>query len=179
MTIVFNKDICHDLSKATEKEWLETNGIGGYASSTIIGANTRRYHGLLMAATRPPLGRTLMLSKLEESLCINGEEFPVSTNIYPNAIYPEGHKNLSQFCLNPFPTFEYSVNGIDIKKIVFMVHGENTTVTLYQVNCRGERSFATTIYLIQNYRSIFAMNHKHYFLYVYPVNRIFKGGNWI
>ena len=116
MTIAFNKDICHDLSNAAEKEWLETNGIGGYASSTIIGANTRRYHGLLMAATRPPLGRTLMLSKLEEFLCINGEEFPLSTNIYPNTIYPEGYKNLVQFSLNPFPTFEYSVNGIDIKK---------------------------------------------------------------
>ena len=145
MTIVFNKDICHDLSKAAEKEWLETNGIGGYASSTIIGVNTRRYHGLLMAATRPPLGRTLMLSKLEEFLCIDGREFPLSTNIYPNAIYPEGYKNLSQFISNPFPTFEYSVNEIDIKKTVFMVHGENTTVILYQMNCRGERPFALTL----------------------------------
>ena len=133
MTIVFNKDICHDLSKAAEKEWLETNGIGGYASSTIIGANTRRYHGLLMAATRPPIGRTLMLSKLEEFLCIDGKEYPLSTNIYPNTIYPEGYKNLVQFSLNPFPTLEYSVNGINIKKIVFMVHGENTTVILYHI----------------------------------------------
>lgn len=145
MTIVFNKDICHDLSNAIEREWLETNGIGGYASSTIIGANTRRYHGLLMAATRPPLGRTLMLSKLEESLCINGEEYPLSTNIYPNTIYPEGYKNLIQFSLNPFPTFEYSIGGILIKKIVFMVHGENTTVILYEVNCRGERPFSLTL----------------------------------
>ncbi len=145
MTIVFNKDICHDLSKATEKEWLETNGIGGYASSTITGANTRRYHGLLMAATRPPLGRTLLLSKLEEFLCIDGMEYPLSTNIYPNTIYPEGYKNLVQFSLNPFPTFEYSVNGIDVKKIVFMVHGENTTVTLYQVNFSGERPFSLTL----------------------------------
>ena len=145
MTIVFNKDICHDLSKATEKEWLETNGIGGYASSTIIGANTRRYHGLLMAATRPPLGRTLLLSKLEEFLCINGEEFPLSENIYPNAIYPEGHKNLSQFSLNPFPTFDYSMNGIHIKKIVFMVHGENTTVILYKIKCDGKQPFALTL----------------------------------
>jgi len=145
MTIVFNKDICHDLSKSTEKEWLETNGIGGYASSTIIGANTRRYHGLLMAATRPPLGRTLLLSKLEEYLCINGKEYPLSTNIYPNTIYPEGYKNLVQFSLNPIPTFEYSVNGIDIKKIVFMVHGENTTIVLYQVNCSGERPLALTL----------------------------------
>ncbi len=145
MTIVFNNDICHDPSKAAEKEWLETNGIGGYASSTIIGANTRRYHGLLMAATRPPLGRTLLLSKLEEFLCIDGKECPLSTNIYPNTVYPEGYKNLVQFGLNLFPAFEYSVNGIDIKKTVFMVHGENTTVILYQVNCRGERLLGLTL----------------------------------
>ena len=116
MTILFNNDICHDLSEAAEKEWLETNGIGGFASSTIAGVNTRRYHGLLFAATKPPLGRTLLLSKLEEFLCIDGKEYPLSTNIYPNTIYPEGYKNLVQFSLNPFPTFEYSVNGIDIKK---------------------------------------------------------------
>jgi predicted glycogen debranching enzyme len=145
MTIVFNKNVCHDLSKATEKEWLETNRIGGYVSSTIIGANTRRYHGLLMAATKPPLGRTLLLSKLEEFLCINGKEYPLSTNIYPNTVYPEGYKNLVQFSLNPFPTFEYSFNGIDIKKTVFMVHGENTTVILYQMNCRDERTFNLTL----------------------------------
>src|SRR3990167_7743577 len=145
MTILFNKDICRDLSNAIEKEWLETNGIGGFASSTIVGVNTRRYHGLLFAATKPPLGRTLLLSKLEEFLCIEGKEIPLSTNTYPNAIYPEGYKNLVKFSLEPFPTFQYSINGISIKKIIFMVHGENTTVILYQVNCRGERPFALTL----------------------------------
>ncbi|MEP9411295.1 MAG: glycogen debranching enzyme N-terminal domain-containing protein [Candidatus Brocadia sp.] len=145
MTIVFNEDICHDIPKAIEKEWLETNGIGGYASSTIIGANTRRYHGLLMAATRPPLGRTLLLSKLEEFLYIEGKEFPLSTNVYPHAIYPSGYENLTQFSLKPFLTFNYSINGINIKKIVFMVHGENTTVILYQVDRSGELPFTLTM----------------------------------
>ena len=145
MTIELKKDICQNLSVSLEKEWLETNGIGGYASSTIPGASTRRYHGLLMAATKPPLGRVLLLSKLEECLCFEGKETPLSTNIYPNAIYPEGYKNLVQFSLNPFPTFNYSMNGIHIKKTVFMVHGENTTVILYQVNGRGEQPFALTL----------------------------------
>ncbi|TLD43462.1 MAG: putative glycogen debranching enzyme, archaeal type, TIGR01561 [Candidatus Jettenia ecosi] len=141
-TIIFNRDICHDLSLSAEKEWLETNGIGGYASSTIIGANTRRYHGLLMAATRPPLGRSLLLSKVEETLSIGEKQFPLSTNFYPNAIHPEGYKNLIQFSLHPFPTFAYSVSGVDIKKIVFMVHGENTTIILYQVTGRGAQPLA-------------------------------------
>lgn len=145
MTILFKKNICSDLSKATEREWLETNGIGGYASSTIIGANTRRYHGLLVAAVKPPLGRTLLLSKLEEFLCVDGKSFPFSTNIYPNAIYPEGYKNITQFSSHPFPTFEYSVNGINIRKTVFMVYGENTTVILYQMPHTGERQSDVTL----------------------------------
>lgn len=143
--MIFTQDVCQNLSVSLEKEWLETNGIGGYASSTISGANTRRYHGLLMAATRPPLGRTLLLSKLEERLCLEGKESHLSANVYPNAIYPEGYRNLVRFSLNPFPTFDYSVNGIPIKKTVFMVHGENTTVILYQIPDRDEWPFAVTL----------------------------------
>ncbi len=145
MTIIFNEDDCHNVPEAIKKEWLETNGIGGYASSTIIGANTRRYHGLLMAATRPPLGRTLLLSKVEEFLCMDGKEFPLSTNIYPNAIYPSGYANLVQFILTPFPTFHYSIDGICVKKTVFMVYGENTTVILYQVGRGGKQPSTLTL----------------------------------
>lgn len=133
MEILFNKEACQDISGAIEKEWLESNGIGGYASSTIVGANTRRYHGLLIAATRPPLGRVLLLSKLEEILCIGEREYPLSTNIYPYTVYPEGYKNLVQFRLKPFPAFQYSIDGMYIEKTVFMLSGENTTVILYRV----------------------------------------------
>jgi len=63
--IQFTKETCGDLDAALGREWLETNGLGGFASSTIVGLNTRRYHGLLVAATKPPVGRVVMLSKLE------------------------------------------------------------------------------------------------------------------
>ena len=135
--ISFNKDVCTNLSLAAEKEWLETNGIGGYASSTITGANTRRYHGLLMAATKPPLGRILTISKLEEFLSVGEELLPLSTNFYPNAIYPEGYKNLVQFDLTPVPTFTYHIRGTTIEKSVFMVYGENTTVVRYRISASG------------------------------------------
>ena len=69
--IQFGKDTCGNLEAALGREWLETNGLGGFASSTIIGLNTRRYHGLLVAATKPPVGRVVMLSKLEETLFID------------------------------------------------------------------------------------------------------------
>ena len=71
--IEFTQEICRDLNQASHREWLETNGLGGFASSTITGLNTRRYHGLLIAATKPPVGRLLLLSKLEEALVIDGQ----------------------------------------------------------------------------------------------------------
>ena len=66
--IQFTQDTCADLNAALSREWLETNGLGGFASSTIIGLNTRRYHGLLVAATRPPVGRMVLLSNRRNEL---------------------------------------------------------------------------------------------------------------
>jgi predicted glycogen debranching enzyme len=131
--IQFKKDICGDPDAATRREWLETNGIGGFASSTIIGLNTRRYHGLLVAATEPPVGRIVMLSKLEESLFIDGQLFDLSANRYPGIVHPQGFRYLKQFRLDPFPVFTYEVEGIEIEKTVFMVDGENSTVVQYEL----------------------------------------------
>lgn len=130
--IHFDQTICRNLEVATEREWLETNGMGGFASSTIIGLNTRRYHGLLMAATNPPVGRMLLLSKLEETLVVNGERFDLSSNQYPGTIHPKGHLYLKEFRLDPFPVFVYEVAGVTLEKIIFMVQGENTTVVQYK-----------------------------------------------
>src|SRR5215467_6112488 len=69
--IQFDESICRNLDSACRREWLETNGIGGFASSTIVGLNTRRYHGLLVAATKPPVGRMVLLSKIEETLVVD------------------------------------------------------------------------------------------------------------
>jgi predicted glycogen debranching enzyme len=78
--IRFGKDVCCNLDYGLRREWLETNGIGGFASSTINGCNTRRYHGLLVAATKPPVGRLVLLSKFEETLAVNGRAYELSTN---------------------------------------------------------------------------------------------------
>ena len=88
--IKLSKKIAADFDASTSREWLETNGIGGYASGTISGAHTRRYHGLLVAATKPPLGRTVLLTKFEETLVIDGERFELSTNQYPAAVHQIG-----------------------------------------------------------------------------------------
>jgi predicted glycogen debranching enzyme len=131
--IQFGQYLCTDLNAACSREWLETNGIGGFASSTIIGLNTRRYHGLLTAATKPPVGRLLLLSKLEETLVVDGQRFELSANQYPGVIHPQGYQFLKRFRLDPFPMFTYEVAGIEVQKSVFMIHAENSTVVAYTV----------------------------------------------
>jgi len=131
--IQFTKETCGDLDAALRREWLETNGLGGFASSTIIGLNTRRYHGLLVAATKPPVGRVVMLSKLEETLFIESQPFDLSANRYPGVVHPQGFRYLKQFRLDPFPVFTYEIEGIEIEKTVFMIHGENSTVVHYEL----------------------------------------------
>jgi predicted glycogen debranching enzyme len=131
--IQFGHDICTDPKAACNREWLETNGIGGFASSTIIGLNTRRYHGLLTAATKPPVGRVLLLSKLEETLVLNGQHFELSVNQYPGVIHPKGYQYLKGFRLDPFPIFTYEVGEVQIERSIFMIHGENSTVVAYAV----------------------------------------------
>ena len=128
-----DKKVCRDLEQSASREWLETNGIGGYASGTIAGLHTRRYHGLLVAATHPPLGRMLLLSTYEETLIIDGERFELSTNQYPGEIHPEGYKYLTGFRLEPFPIWTFEVKGVEIEKSVFMVHGENSTVCRWKI----------------------------------------------
>ncbi|MGB2752858.1 MAG: amylo-alpha-1,6-glucosidase [Pyrinomonadaceae bacterium] len=133
LMLEIDKKVCRDLELSGSREWLETNGIGGYASGTVAGAHTRRYHGLLVAATNPPLGRMLLLSKFEETLILDGERFELSTNQYPGEIHPEGYKYLTGFRLEPFPIWTYEVNGVELEKSVFMPHGENTVVCQWKL----------------------------------------------
>jgi len=131
--IQFKQETCGDLDAALRREWLETNGRGAFASSTIVGLNSRRYHGLLVAVTRPPVGRVVLLSKLEETLFIDGQPFDLSANRYPGVVHPQGFRYLKQFRLDPFPIFTYEIEGIKIEKTVFMVYGENSTVVQYEL----------------------------------------------
>ena len=133
LMIELGPDICTDFAAAASREWLETNGIGGYACGTISGANTRRYHSYLTAATRPPLGRVTLVSKLEETLIIGDAEFELSSNKYPSAIHPQGFRYLESFRLDPFPIWTYNVEGVRLEKKLFMVHGSNTTVCQWKL----------------------------------------------
>jgi predicted glycogen debranching enzyme len=140
--IELGQEDLNDFEKSASREWLETNGIGGYALSSISGANTRRYHGLLVAATKPPLGRTVLLSKLEETLLVGDEQFDLSTNQYPGTIHPQGFRHIKSFRLDPFPVWTCEAGGVILEKRVFMVHGENTIV------CRWSKVSRTDARLI-------------------------------
>ncbi|HEY6137913.1 MAG TPA: amylo-alpha-1,6-glucosidase [Thermoanaerobaculia bacterium] len=114
-------------------EWLETNGLGGYASSTACGMNTRRYHGLLVAATQPPVGRMVLLSKLDERVRIAGAWHDLATNQYPGTVHPRGADHLVSFERALFPAADFVVGDVRLRKTVAAIHGENTTVILYEL----------------------------------------------
>jgi predicted glycogen debranching enzyme len=131
--IKLDRTICNDLKAASNREWLETNGIGGFASGTVSGIGTRRYHGLLTAATRPPLGRIRTVSKFEETLIIGGKLFELSANQYPNSVYPDGFQYIAEFRLDPFPVWRYEINGILLERKIYMAYGSNTTVNRWTI----------------------------------------------
>jgi predicted glycogen debranching enzyme len=106
MNIEFGREICGDLNLAETREWLVSNGIGGYASATIAGLLTRRYHGLLVAALNPPLGRTLLLAKLDETVVYNDRDEALHTNRWAETtgtgqtIAPHGYRHIEHFALD-------------------------------------------------------------------------------
>jgi predicted glycogen debranching enzyme len=116
----------------SQKEWIYTNGLGGYASSSVIGTNTRRYHGLLVASFNPPTERKVLVSRLEEELYYDADTYvSLSTNQYPSNIDPKGFQYFEKFNRKPLPEAHFKVEGYQIKKTVFMVQGSNTTVVQY------------------------------------------------
>jgi predicted glycogen debranching enzyme len=114
-----------------EREWLITNGLGGYACSTLPSLNTRKYHGLLVAAMAPPVRRMVLLSRVEETLHCDGWPFPLACNEYPGTVYPEGHRLLRCFAHDPFPRWGYQGDGWTLEKSLRLLPGHNTVVLSY------------------------------------------------
>ena len=133
-----DKTVLNNYDEAVQDEWLETNGLGGWAGSSIIGCNTRRYHGLLVAATVPPTERMNLVNKLDETIILSNQRFDLSTNDYGDVISPQGYQYLSSFKKDLFPEWIYEVNGIKLTKTIAMVHGENTTLIIYKVEKANE-----------------------------------------
>ncbi|HZB11772.1 MAG TPA: glycogen debranching enzyme N-terminal domain-containing protein, partial [Chryseolinea sp.] len=118
----FDKKVLSGFEACQNLEWIETNGLGGYASGTVSGAHSRKYHGLLVAAAQPPVGRMNVLSKLDEAIIVDEMRYELGTNQYPGLIHPEGYKYLTTFERDLFPEFHFQVNGIEIKKTIASIH---------------------------------------------------------
>jgi predicted glycogen debranching enzyme len=162
----FGRDICGHLPLAERREWLVTNGIGGYASGTVAGLLTRRYHGLLIAALKPPLGRTLLLTKLDETATYDGHTYPLFANRWavPIAdlrhvedrewagVEPIGFHHLERFHLEgTTPVWTFACADALLEKRVWMQHGANTTYIRYDLR-RATTPLALSVKAIVNYR---------------------------
>ena len=153
MKIQFDRDFCRDLSKSETREWLVTNGMGGYASGTIAGLLTRRYHGLLIAATQPPVGRMLMLAKLDE-ICRYGDGlYALSTNRWNDGtIEPKGYRQIVQFALEgTLPVWQFEIGDARLEKRVWMEDRANTTYIRYHL-LQGSQPLSLTLNAWVNYR---------------------------
>jgi len=148
-----------NLESGLNKEWILTNGIGGYSYSTIIGCNTRKYHGLLVAPLVPPARRHVILSKLDEALEINGKEHILYTNMCKNFI-SQGYKNLVRFEKEFMPIFSYKVKETEIKKIICMEYGKNTVCVYYKIK-NGEYTAKLKVAPIVNFRDFHSINANH------------------
>jgi predicted glycogen debranching enzyme len=158
--IMFDRTTIGNYQDALSKEWLVTNGLGGYSSSTIIGMNTRKYHGLFITPTNPPWERKLLLSKFEEEIFIDRKKFQLSTNEYPGVTHPNGYVHMQQFLLDPFPTFFYSLPELSTKKTVFMLHQKNAMVANYKILNHTKKPAKIQIFPLINSRGVHALTKR-------------------
>lgn len=152
-------DFC-SWKRGIEKEWLLTNGIGGFASSTITGGNSRRYHGLLTASLKPPVDRRLVISQLHESVEIGQKKYNIHSFSTGDFIM-EGYLHLQSFEKSPLPEYVYTIGALYIKKTILLVHGENTVAVVYKVRT-GPEAASLRLTPLVNFRDYHGNSSKQY-----------------
>ena len=155
-----SKDLV-SLEENLQKEWLLTNGIGGYASSTVLGINTRKYHGLLISALNPPGYRTVHLEKIDEDITINNQTYRFGANEFKDIIYPKGFRSLKEFSINPFPTFIYSNSVVEIKKNIFMPTKKNAVILIYNIINKSSKTAKIKLFPLVNSRNFHKISNNN------------------
>ncbi|MCK6471352.1 MAG: amylo-alpha-1,6-glucosidase [Planctomycetes bacterium] len=153
------REICADYEQALSREWLETNGLGGFACGTVAGPRTRRYHGLLVPALKPPVERRVLLAALDEELVIKSQPLALSSHEYPGAVHPDGHTRLVGFRLDPWPVWTYEVDGCVVEREFFLVHGTDAAVLRYRL-LSGARRAALFLRPFLAFRDFHATTHE-------------------
>lgn len=156
----FGREVCGDLSEAEAREWLVTNGIGGFASGTVSGSMTRRYHGLLIAALRPPLGRYHLVASLDEIVRYSGATYALATHRWASgAVDPQGFRYLESFRLEgTIPVWTYAFADALVEKRVWIAQGENTTFIQYTL-ARSSGPLEMELKALVNYRDFHSSTH--------------------
>ncbi|MCL6578073.1 MAG: amylo-alpha-1,6-glucosidase [Candidatus Bathyarchaeota archaeon] len=158
--ISLNREMLSRFDDAVSKEWIITNGLGGYASSTVLGLNMRKYHGLLVAAFNPPGDRRICLAKLDEEVSIGNSTYPLYVNEFPNGIFPQGHTFLKEFSIMPFPKYFYSVQNVEIQKTIFMPYAKNATIAIYKILNKNTSDIKIRIFPLINWRHIHSVTDR-------------------
>ncbi len=158
--VKFGREVCGNLEAAEAREWIVTNGIGGFASGTVAGCMTRRYHGLLIAALQPPVGRTQLVAGLDEIVRYAGAEYPLATHQWTSgAVEPKGFLNIQSFRLEGMtPVWTYALADALLEKRILMRQGENTTYAEYTF-VRGSGAIEMDMKALVNYRDFHGSTH--------------------
>jgi predicted glycogen debranching enzyme len=145
---------------AIQQEWIITNGLGGYASSTVLGINTRKYHGMLVAAFHPPGDRRVCLAKTDEEIHIGNDIYPLGANEFKNEVFPKGYLFLKEFSISPFPKYIYTVQNIEVQKTIFMPHEKNAVIILYELLNKSSFDVKIRVYPLISCRHIHSVIDK-------------------
>jgi predicted glycogen debranching enzyme len=154
--LTFDKD---PVSVFQNREWLVTNGLGGYASTSLCLLNTRRYHGMLIASLQPPVSRRVLVSRVDISVTVDGQKFDLSTNQYPGVFHPEGFRHIQKFRRDPIPSIAFEAGGATLRFSCFMPQGSNTTVLLYENESDRVLSLHLHPQLVE--RDLHGLFHRH------------------
>jgi len=159
-TVSFGREVCNDLAVAEQREWLVTNGIGGFASGTVSGNLTRRYHGLLIAALNPPVGRTQLVAKVDEVADYDGNSYSLAANRWSSgAIEPRGYVHIQHFQLEgTVPVWQFAIGEALLEKRIWMRQGENTSYVQYRV-MRSSQPLDLRVAVLVNYRDYHSTTH--------------------
>lgn len=151
-----------NIDEALKTEWLVTNGLGGYSSSTILGTNTRKYHGLLVAALSPPVNRHVLLAKLDEEIQLSDRSFHLSVNETRSGIDLSNEAHPAEFSLEPLPTYIYNLGKqFKLKKTVFMLHKVNASVILYEAANDSGKTVRVSVAPLINFRHFHSVTPKN------------------
>lgn len=157
--VLIDRDACRDYERSSKLEWLETNATGAYAMGTVCGANSRRYHGLLVASLDPPVQRKVLLAKVDEQVAIESANHDLGTNQYPAAVYPRGFSLLNEFRQDPFPVWTWQLGAVTVTRKVFLIPGRQAVVIEYNASAPCSLSVRPML----AFRDYHSLNHNHDF----------------